>query len=107
MPRIIVDEEFKALLPALDKDTYAMLEENLLENGSYEKREPGAPTFSGPEKPIDAMLAAVYSLELAAKALSDTFTLLPEVKSAADRAELKKALQSHIDHLEVLKKKIP
>ena len=33
MPNIIIDEEFKALLPALDKDTYAMLEENLLKNG--------------------------------------------------------------------------
>ena len=33
MLNIIIDEEFKALLPALDKDTYAMLEENLIRNG--------------------------------------------------------------------------
>ena len=33
MQKIIIDEEFKALLPALDKDTYALLEENLLQNG--------------------------------------------------------------------------
>ena len=33
MQKIIIDEEFKALLPALDEDTYAMLEENLLQNG--------------------------------------------------------------------------
>jgi len=33
MQEIIIDEEFKALLPALDEDTYAMLEENLLQNG--------------------------------------------------------------------------
>ena len=33
MPKIIIDEEFKALLPALDKDTFALLEENLLQNG--------------------------------------------------------------------------
>ena len=33
MQRIIIDEEFKALLPALDTDTYARLEANLLENG--------------------------------------------------------------------------
>ena len=30
---ITIDEEFKGLLPALSKETYAMLEENLLENG--------------------------------------------------------------------------
>lgn len=33
MQKIIIDEEFKALLPALDEKTYTMLEENLLENG--------------------------------------------------------------------------
>ena len=33
MQKIIIDEEFKALLPALDEDTYAMLEENLMQNG--------------------------------------------------------------------------
>jgi len=33
MPKIIIDQEFKALLPALDNDTYALLEENLLQNG--------------------------------------------------------------------------
>ena len=30
---IIIDEQFRSLLPALDKDTYARLEENLLLNG--------------------------------------------------------------------------
>ena len=30
---IIIDEEFKDLLPVLDKDTYAALEENLITNG--------------------------------------------------------------------------
>ena len=30
---IIVDEEFRSLLPELDKETYALLEENLIENG--------------------------------------------------------------------------
>ena len=33
MQKIIIDEEFKDLLPVLDKDTYAMLEENLIRNG--------------------------------------------------------------------------
>ena len=33
MPKIIIDEEFKALLPALDSQTYAQLEASLLENG--------------------------------------------------------------------------
>ena len=33
MQNIIIDEEFKSLLPALDKETYAALEENLLSNG--------------------------------------------------------------------------
>jgi len=33
MQKIIIDEEFKTLLPALDKDTYALLEENLIQNG--------------------------------------------------------------------------
>ena len=33
MPNIIIDNEFKALLPALDADTYALLEENLIQNG--------------------------------------------------------------------------
>ena len=33
MQTIIIDEEFKALLPALDKETYAALEENLITNG--------------------------------------------------------------------------
>jgi len=33
MERIIIDEEFRALLPELDNDTYAMLEANLLQNG--------------------------------------------------------------------------
>ncbi|MCL2814324.1 MAG: hypothetical protein FWD23_06970 [Oscillospiraceae bacterium] len=31
--KIIIDEQFKALLPALDAQTYALLEESLLENG--------------------------------------------------------------------------
>jgi hypothetical protein len=33
MQVIIIDEEFKSLLPKLDKNTYASLEANLLENG--------------------------------------------------------------------------
>ena len=33
MENIIIDEEFRSLLPALDKVTFALLEENLLENG--------------------------------------------------------------------------
>ena len=33
MQEIIIDEEFKALLPVLDEKTYAQLEENLIENG--------------------------------------------------------------------------
>jgi len=33
MLKIIIDEDFKALLPSLDKDTYAMLEENIIQNG--------------------------------------------------------------------------
>jgi len=31
--KIIIDEEFQSILPALDKETYASLEENLLQNG--------------------------------------------------------------------------
>ena len=30
---IVVDEEFRFLLPLLDKETFALLEENILENG--------------------------------------------------------------------------
>jgi len=33
IPEIIIDEQFKALLPALDEQTYAALEASLLENG--------------------------------------------------------------------------
>ncbi|MCL2813300.1 MAG: hypothetical protein FWD23_01740, partial [Oscillospiraceae bacterium] len=33
MREIIIDEQFKALLPALDAQTYALLEESLLANG--------------------------------------------------------------------------
>ena len=33
MQTIIIDEEFKSLLPALDKETYTSLEENLISNG--------------------------------------------------------------------------
>jgi len=33
MQEIMVDQEFKFLLPTLSKDTYALLEDNLLENG--------------------------------------------------------------------------
>ena len=33
MQKITIDEELKALLPALDKETYGLLEENLLKNG--------------------------------------------------------------------------
>ena len=33
MQTIIIDEEFKSLLPALDRETYASLEANLIENG--------------------------------------------------------------------------
>jgi len=33
MQDLIVDEEFRFLLPILDKNTYALLEENILENG--------------------------------------------------------------------------
>jgi len=34
-PEIFVDEEFQSLLPVLDKETYASLEENLLQNGCF------------------------------------------------------------------------
>ena len=33
MQSIIIDEEFRSLLPALDKETYAALEDNLITNG--------------------------------------------------------------------------
>ena len=33
MQNIIIDEEFKALLPPLDRETFDLLEENLLQNG--------------------------------------------------------------------------
>ena len=33
MDEIIIDEQFKSLLPALDEQTYALLEESLLKNG--------------------------------------------------------------------------
>jgi len=33
MRKIIIDEQFKALLPALDAETYAKLEQNILEYG--------------------------------------------------------------------------
>ena len=33
MREIIIDEVFKSLLPVLDDETYALLEENLLQNG--------------------------------------------------------------------------
>jgi len=33
MAEIIIDEEFKSILPALDKKTYALLAESLLQNG--------------------------------------------------------------------------
>jgi len=32
-PKIFVDEEFQSILPVLDKETYASLEDNLLQNG--------------------------------------------------------------------------
>jgi len=35
-PEIIIDEEFKLILPALDEQTYAWLEENILEYGCRE-----------------------------------------------------------------------
>jgi hypothetical protein len=31
--QIIIDEEFKSLLPELDKETYSALEENILQHG--------------------------------------------------------------------------
>jgi hypothetical protein len=33
MQKIAIDEEFRDLLPALDKETFALLEENILQNG--------------------------------------------------------------------------
>ena len=33
MPEIVIDEEFKRLLPPLDKHTYTMLEDSILQNG--------------------------------------------------------------------------
>ena len=33
MQEIIIDEEFRSLLPALDKETYRLLEENIIQNG--------------------------------------------------------------------------
>jgi len=33
MQEIIIDEEFKALLPTLDQTTFKLLEENIIENG--------------------------------------------------------------------------
>ena len=36
MKEIIIDEQFKALLPTLDAETYARLEENILEHGCRE-----------------------------------------------------------------------
>jgi len=36
MREIIIDEEFKSLLPALDEQTYAWLEDNILQHGCRE-----------------------------------------------------------------------
>ena len=33
MQEIIIDEEFRFLLPALDEETFRLLEENILEHG--------------------------------------------------------------------------
>jgi len=33
MPKIIIDQEFKDLLPELDKETFTLLEENIIQNG--------------------------------------------------------------------------
>ena len=33
MQNIVIDEEFKFLLPTLDKETYARLEEDIIQNG--------------------------------------------------------------------------
>ena len=71
-----------------------------------QKNEPTLPTFTGPETPLEGMLAAVYSLELATRALADTFSLLHKVRNDADRSSLKKALRACIDHLEKLYKQI-
>ena len=94
MQKIVLDEEFKALLLAPDTDT-------------YEKQGPTPSTFTGPKKPIDAMTAAVYSLDLSVKALADTLSLLDKVRSADERKNLKKALRLCIDHLVRLYRQIP
>ena len=42
MQKIILDDEFKFLLPALDAETYRLLEENTLQ---YGVRDPNPPTY--------------------------------------------------------------
>ena len=73
-----------------------------IEKGTYEKGGNAQAAVAGTEKPIEGMASAVYSLETSVKALSNSFSLLHEIKSIEDRVKIKTTLRSCIDRLEDL-----
>lgn len=87
MKDLIIDEEFRELLPTLDKNTFALLEENVLENGIRD-----AIVDRGEES---RTLEEVFT-DIAETINIELLTLARDYNPV----ELKVALRGHIDWLE-------
>ena len=57
---------------------------------------------SGPSRPIDTILAAMSSIDLTVEGLSESFSVLPNIKSGSEKSELKARLRYLIEQLEAL-----
>ena len=79
MPEIVIDEEFKRLLPPLDRHTYTMLEDSILQNG--------------------CMHPLTYDI---IKVTSAFNAYLQRLAPGSDATQLKTTLRSHIETLEGL-----
>ena len=73
-----------------------------IENGTYEKPLSEPASSVGPSRPIDTILAAMSSIDLAVEGLSESFSVLPKIRSGAEKTELKARLRSFIEQLETL-----
>jgi len=119
MKKIIIDEEFKELLPELDAETQGSTAKRLanqynvsrdtimrgattavaIENGTYKNVRATRPTAAAmSEKPLDRMLAKIRNLHTVINKMSDDFSSeLPKITENSERLELRAALRVTID----------
>jgi len=77
-----------------------------IENGTYEKQPATPSASSAPEKPVDSILAKIPPLQLAIDDLSASLSVLPKIRSDADKTKMKAALYPCVKQIEDLYRQI-